>query len=176
MVTITNPAMLSFKMGEAKYSIFKKIPFLIAYWKEKNDFPKEFVDLIQLSANRMDFASTDMLPKDRKNKFVYFSVYTSNIDGMYEMSIDPNVGLDRTFICYVGVRAKDIVTLSKYSTLLIGDMHKVDMKSIYRLPIDACNKAKSVSRAIDAGEFWVAYETLKSGLISALVNYEDIFE
>ena len=56
MTTITNPALFSYKLGVSKYGLFKKVPFMIAYWEKDNGFQHDFINLIQLSANRMDFA------------------------------------------------------------------------------------------------------------------------
>ena len=175
MTTITNPALLSYKIGTIKYGLFKKVPFLIAYWKDNVTFSNDFINLIQLSANRMDFASTNMTARDRKDAFVYFSVYRHD-DNVYHVTMNPNYIDENAFVCYVVYRAKDLGTISKYSHLLIGDMHKIDMESIYTLPVKAYNEAKTITSATSAGEFWVAYESLKTNLITALVNYQDMFE
>ena len=130
MTTITNPALFSYKLGVSKYGLFKKVPFMIAYWEKDNGF---------------------------------------------QYDLDPMFN-ENNFICYVVFRAKDLGTISKHSKLLIGDMHKIDMKSIYTLPVKDYTNAKPVLSSSHLGEFYTAYETLKSCLISALVNYEDMFE
>ena len=179
MTTITNPALFSYKLGVSKYGLFKKVPFMVAYWEKDNGFQYDFINLIQLSANRMDFAATEMRPKDRKGAFVYFSAYKYD-EISYQLTMDPAFN-ENNFVCYVVFRAKDLGTISKHSKLLIGDMHKIDMKSIYTLPVKDYMNAKPVFSSMRSatsylGEFYAAYETLKSCLISALVNYEDMFE
>lgn len=174
MTTITNPALFSYKLGVSKYGPFKKVPFMIAYWEKDNGFQYDFINLIQLSANRMDFAATEMKSKDRKGAFVYFSAYKYD-EISYQLTMDPEFN-ENNFVCYVVYRAKDLGTISKHSKLLIGDMHQIDMKSIYTLPVKDYMNAKPVLSSTHFGEFYTAYETLKSCLISALVNYEDMFE
>ena len=179
MTTITNPALFSYKLGVSKYGLFKKVPFMIAYWEKDNGFQSDFINLIQLSANRMDFAATEMKSKDRKGAFVYFSAYKYD-EISYQLTMDPEFN-ENNFVCYVVYRAKDLGTISKHSKLLIGDMHQIDMKSIYTLPVKDYMNAKPLflpmrSTTSYLGEFYTAYETLKSCLISALVNYEDMFE
>lgn len=177
MTTITNPALLSYGMSTIKYGLFKSVPFLMAYWKDKNDFPKEFINLIQLCCNRMDFAATDMMPKDRKNKFIYLCVYKSdNEDNNYLATADSIKVSENNFIGYIIIRAKDIKTISQHAKLLIGDMRKFDIRSVYRIPINAYDNFKEVKSAKDTGEFIKAYELIKANVISGLVNYQDVFE
>ena len=177
MVTINNPAMLSYKLGEMKLGIFKKVPFLVAYWKEVNNFPVDFINLIQLTCNRMDFAATEMRPKNRNKAFVYLSVYKDNTEPTdYLASANSQVITEDNFIGYLAIRAKDLSAFSKNSKLLVGDQSMFDLSSIYRIPKNIYDGSKQISLSRDAGEFWVPYEMFKTNIISLLVNYQDMFE
>ena len=177
MTTITNPAILSYKLGEMRFGIFSKIPFLLAYWKEDIDIKLDFINLIQLLCNRMDFASTKMRITDRKDKFIYLNMYNDfNDTKYYYASADVSLITPRNFIGYIAVRARDLGALSKHSKLLIGDMNKFDLSSIYRVPINDYKKAKELSSITETREFKNAYQAFKANNITALVNYDSMLE